>query len=174
MGDHLWPLLRLTADSEIALQAAYRKVYLITYVRDAEGQEVDIRDWRGTRIRFSPGNFDHAFSESSDFRFGPGNHDILFSKKRARHILWIKEVLHGTKGTIELLQQNRKGSRSRQEIRRVFFVREERYAVVLRKGKLEDEWNFVTAFTATQSWLEGKRRDHAVLETKKCPSLKGD
>ncbi len=119
MQNHLWPLLRLKAESQKALREAYRKVYLEAYVRGSDGQEIQIFDWLGNRVRFSghPKFFDHAFSESSSYRFGSGVHDLPFSEKRARCIFWIKEVLAASRGTIERRLSIRKDSRERKKKR---------------------------------------------------------
>ena len=76
MPNHLWPLLRLKANTEAELKEQYRKIYLETYVRDAEGKGIELYDWHGRRIRFHARSFDHAFSESSDYRYGDGFHDL--------------------------------------------------------------------------------------------------
>jgi hypothetical protein len=131
METHLWSLLRLTAESDDALKELYRKVYLETYVRDAGGHELFIQDWMGNRVKFHAKTFDHAFSESSNYRFSYGVHDTPFSKRRARHMLWIKEVLSATKGTIERRHQTRMDNRNRPTKRRSLIVVEEKYVVVL-------------------------------------------
>jgi hypothetical protein len=131
MTEHIWPLLRLSAATDEELVEAYRRVYIETYVKTADGKDIELYDWQENRIFFNARAFDHAFSESSDYRFGSGIHDISFSKKRARCILWIKEVIAATKGSIERRHQLRKDSRGRLKKRRVLIVIEERYVVVL-------------------------------------------
>jgi hypothetical protein len=86
VADHLWPLLRLKANTETELKQLYRKAYLETYIRDADGNEIEIYDWHGRRVRFHARTFDHAFSASSNYRFGDGFHDLPFSNPRARCI----------------------------------------------------------------------------------------
>lgn len=167
MGERLWPLLRLSAPTELELMEKYRQVYLSTYVCDEQGREIVIQDWQGNRIRFFAGSFDHAFSESSQYRLSSGVHDKLFSKRRARHILWIKEVLGGTKGTIERRQQLRRDSRGRNRKRRTFLVVEETYVVVLSEDTQKSEWQFVTAFPADPGYFERIRRESSLLEIKK-------
>lgn len=167
MSDHLWPLVRLQASSEEELIEAYRKLYLETYVRSADGQAVELCDWTGLRVIFRPRAFDHAFSESTDYRFGSGVHTIPFSKKRARCMLWIKEVLSASKGTIERRQQFRKDSRGRNSKRRVLIVVEERYVVVLEERHDPATLEFITAFPADENYLMKIRRESLLLETKK-------
>lgn len=174
MPDHLWPLLRLEAKTDDELKEIYRKVYLETYVRDVAGREVKIYDWRGTRVRFHAKSFDHAFSESTNYRLNAGVHDLPFSKRRARCILWIKEVLAASTGTIERRHQLRQDSRGRMSKRRTLLVVEERYVVVLQEqtnpgGELE----FVTAFSAEESYIQKIRQESALLEIKK-PQSYGD
>lgn len=168
MPDHLWPLLRLEAETDDELKEMYRNVYLETYVRDARGKEVEIRDWRGNRVKFHAQTFDHAFSEATNYRLSAGVHDKPFSKRRARCILWIKEVLTASAGTIERRHQLRQDSRGRMRKRRMLLVVEERYVVVLQErtnpgGELE----FVTAFPAEESYIQKIRQESALLETKK-------
>lgn len=110
MPDHLWPLLRLKAEDEEALKEAYRQVYLETYVQARDGSRIEMYDWVGNRVFFHAGTFEHAFSESENYRFSSGVH-TRFSARRARCVLWIKEVLSATKGTIERRHQIRKDSR---------------------------------------------------------------
>lgn len=173
MTEHLWPFLRLRAATDKALLEAYRQVYIETYVRTSDGKEVKLFDWMGNRVLFNPRTFDHAFSESTNYRFGGGNHDVPFSKKRARCILWIKEVLDASKGCIERRQQYRKDSRGRSKKRRVLIVVEERYVVVLEERAKQNVLEFVTAFTADESYLEKIRQKSGLMEIKN-PSLNGD
>lgn len=163
MAEHLWPLVRLEAETEEELIAAYRKLYLETYVKSG----VEYFDWHGNRVYFSAGMFDHAFSEGSDYRFRPGVHDLPFSKRRARCILWIKEVLAASKGTIEVLQQFRKDSRNRMKKRRVLLVVEEKYVVVLDVRDNHREFDFISAFLADEGYLKKMRKESLLLETKK-------
>ncbi len=167
MTEHLWPFLRLRATTDEALVEAYRRVYIETYVMTGDGKEVEILDWMGNRVLFRPGTFNHAFSESTDYRFGGGSHDIPFSKRRARRILWIKEVLAASKGCIERRHQYRKDSRGRSTKRRVLIVVEERYIVVLEERKEQKELEFVTAFPADESYLKKMRQEGGLMEIKK-------
>ena len=167
MTEHLWPFLRLRAPTDDALVKAYRRVYIETYVRTNDGRAVEIFDWMGNRVLFNPRTFGHAFSESRDYRFGGGHHDIPFSKKRARCILWIKEVLAASKGCIERRHQYRKDSRGRNKKRRVLIVVEERYVVVLEERKEPKLLEFITAFPADESYLQKIRQESGLVEIKK-------
>ncbi len=174
MSEHLWPLLRLKAVNEEELIDKYRQVFVENYVRSADGEEIEIYDWHGNRVKFDERNFRHAFSESSDYRFGGGFHDKPFSKKRARCILWIKEVLAVSKGTVDRLHQIRQDSRGRTKKRRTLIVVEERYVVVLEESQKGGEMHFITAFPTDAQYLAKIRRESAYMETKKSPSLNGD
>jgi hypothetical protein len=173
MTEHLWPLLRLRAATDDALIEAYRRVYIETYVRTSDGKVVEIFDWMGNKVLFNPRTFDHAFSESTDYRFGDGSHDVPFSNKRARCILWIKEVLAASKGCIERRQQYRKDSRGRNKKRRILIVVEEKYVVVLEELKEVKVFEFITAFPADESYLKKIRQESGLMEIKN-PSLNGD
>lgn len=174
MSEHLWSLLRLKGDSEEELIEKYRQVFVENYVRSADGQEIEIFDWHGNRVKFHEKMFEHAFSESTDYRFGGGFHDKPFSKKRARCILWIKEVLAASKGSIDRLHQIRSDSRGRSKKRRTLIVIEESYVVVLEESQKRGELIFITAFPAGAQYLAKIRRESAYMETKKSPSLNGD
>ncbi|MBU3901720.1 MAG: hypothetical protein ABIK91_00680 [Pseudomonadota bacterium] len=167
MTEHLWPFLRLRAATDEALVEAYRRVYIETYVRTSDGKGVELFDWMGNRVLFHPRTFDHAFSESTDYRFGGGSHDVPFSKKRARCILWIKEVLAASKGYIERRHQYRKDSRGRSKKRRVLIVVEERYVVVLEEREEQKVLEFITAFPANESYLKKIRQESGLMEIKK-------
>lgn len=173
MSEHLWPLVRLEAATEEELIEAYRKLYTETYVLSG-GKKLEHFDWHGSRVYFSAGIFDHAFSESTNYRFGSGVHTVPLSTRRARCILWIKEALAASKGTIEVLQQFRKDSRNRQKKRRVLLVVEEKYVVVLEARPNHQEFDFISAFPADEAYLKKLRKDSLLLETKKSPSLNGD
>jgi hypothetical protein len=167
MSDHLWPLVRLEASTEEKLVEAYRQLFLETYVESRDGKTVELYDWYGSRIHFNQRIFDHAFSESSNYRFGSGVHNIPFSTKRARCILWIREVLTASGGTIEVRQQFRKDSRNRSKKRRVLLVVEEKYVVVLEERPNHKEYEFVSAFPADEAYVQKIRKESLLLETKK-------
>jgi hypothetical protein len=164
---HLWPFLRLKADTKEKLKKLYRKVYIETYVRDVEGKEIKIYDWNGKRVHFNARTFDHAFSESSDYRFSDGNHDISFSKQRARCILWIKEALKASAGTIERWNQTRNDSRGRPRQRRLLLVVEEQYVIILQVRDKDHELEFITAFTADKNYIKRIKLKGGWAETKK-------
>ena len=167
MSENLWPYLRLKAKTDEELKEKYRKVFIETYIKDSNDNEIKIYDWEGTRVRFSTQSFEHAFSESSDYRFSDGFHDIPLSKKRARCILWIKEVLSGDQGTIEIYNQSRIGSRGRQKKNRVLLVTEENYLVVLEYRKKDNDLQFITAYPIYKNKLQQIRREGGWVETKK-------
>jgi hypothetical protein len=173
MTEHLWPFLRLQAATDEALVEAYRRVYIETYVRTSDGKGVELFDWMGNKVLFNPRTFDHAFSESTDYRFGGGSHDVPFSKRRARCILWIKEVLAASKGCIERRHQLRQDSRGRRKKRRILIVVEERYVVVLEEREEQKVLEFITAFPADESYLKKIRQESGLMEIKN-PSLNGD
>jgi len=175
MTEHLWPLLRLKADNDDALKGKYRQVYLETYVRDADGNEIEIYEWLGKRVRFNEYIFEHAFSKSSNYKLSAGIHDIPFCKDRARRILWIKEVLAASAGTIERRVSMRRDSRNRLKKNRVLLVIEEKYVVILEEKKGSEDLHFISAYPATKDYIENViKKDGAILETKKSPSLSGD
>lgn len=167
MCKRMWPLLRLKADNDEALKEAYRQVYLEMYVR------VEHYEWTGKRVHFHAATFEHAFSESSDYKNSYGEHDIPFSKRRARLMPWIKEVLKGEQGTIERLHQLRKDSRNRSVVRRSLIVIEEKYVVVLQARK-DNDLDFVTAFPTDEKYLKKLRKDSSLIETRKMPQSSGD
>ena len=104
---------------------------------------------------------------------------VPFLKKRARCILWVKEVLTVSKGSVERRHKYRRVSRGRMKKRRVLIVVEERYIVVLEERKEEKVLEFITAIPADESCLAKIRRESALMETKKplsypLPSVKID
>lgn len=167
MGQHLWPLLRLEAESQKELKEKYREVYIDNYIRGKSGVLLKIRDWLGNRVHFSRTSFDHAFSQSKDYRFGHSGHDVPFAPERVRRILWIKEALAASKGTVERRHQIRKDSRGRSRKRRILIVNEEGYVVVLEMKNSPGELEFITAFPADSGYLEKIRRESTLLEIKK-------
>jgi hypothetical protein len=167
MGQHLWPLLRLKAESEKELKEKYREVYIENYIQDKCGISLTIHDWLGNRVHFSRTSFEHALSKSENYRFSYGGHDVPFAPERARRILWIKETLTASRGTVERRQQIRKDSRGRLRKRRILIVSEEAYVVVLEIKNNPGELEFVTAFPADSSYLEKIRRESTLLEIKK-------
>ncbi|MCP5162423.1 MAG: hypothetical protein H6999_01760 [Hahellaceae bacterium] len=168
MTESLWPQLRLKAASEAELVEKYRSVYLETYVYDETGNQRLFTDWCGVTYQFSAHAFDHAFSESTNYRTSAGIHDGGFSKPRARRMLWIKEVLALTAGTIQRYSQSRQTDRGKTAKRRTLVVVEEKYVVVFDDPRKAGEpYRFVTAFPADQSYMERIKRTSFLVETKK-------
>lgn len=168
MSESLWPQLRLEADTEEQLVEQYRQVYLDTYVRDEKGERRTFVDWTNASYRFGAYAFDHAFTESSNYRTSGGVHDAGFSKKRLRRILWIREVLALSAGTVQRFSQSRKTNRGKQVKRRTLVVVEESYVVVFNNpiGNKEHH-EFVTAFPADAAYLQRLMRESFLSETKK-------
>jgi hypothetical protein len=169
MSEHLWPLLRLKADSDEKLKEAYFKKYLETYVCTSDGQAIEIVDWQGNRVFFNThfNSFDHAFTENKNYRHSHGVHSKKICKNCVRRLLWIKETLKGEVGTIERRQEFRKDSRGRMKKRRTLVVLEERYVVVLEERKGRDGYDFVSAFPADENYLRRISKNSTLLETKK-------
>lgn len=182
-GSHLWKLLRLKpADGD--LWHAYRRVFIETYVRDTNGKEPIFNDWTGRRVKFGPDNFEHAFTRNPGFRQG-SNYTVELDPHRAERMLWIREVLGQTAGTLRRYaeQFHEQGRKKR---RRVFYVVEEAYVVVLDEP--EDgakPLQFVSAYpTAGRDYeREIKRKGGALMEERrvkppaekeKAPVLDGD
>ncbi len=166
--ESLWPQLRLKADTEEELIEKYRQVYLETYVEDEFGRKRTFTDWCGATYQFGVHAFEHAFTESTDYRTSAGIHDGGFSKRRARRILWIKEVLALTAGTIQRYSQTRQTDRGRTAKRRTLVVVEERYVVVFNDPqKRGGHHQFVTAFPADRNYLVKIKRESFLVETRK-------
>lgn len=172
MSKHLWPLLRLKAESDKKLIEAYRKVYTEYYIKTEAGDHIEIHDWNGNHVNFNSQleSFKHAFSESSDF-MKKKSHDIPFSKERARRILWIKEVLAASKGTIEKWHQIRPDKKNKSKIRYALIVREEKYVVVLQEKKSACDLEFITAFPTDDRYLKHISKKGSLIEIKKAPVL---
>lgn len=170
MAESLWPKLRLKAESDEDLIAAYRKVYLDTYVFDENGNKRIFTDWTGAKITFAAGAFDHAFTKAQNYRFGTCVHDGGFDHERARRILWIAEVLAASAGTIQRYTQTKKDSRGRDKKRRTYVVVDESYVVVLDDPRKPDKpFTFVTAIPATPSYIKTEIKQKSFLaETKVC------
>lgn len=169
MSDKVWSLLRLKANSDEELKEKYREVYIKEYVNQ------NIYDFKGNRVVFPYSQFDHAFSESSNYRYSQGDHDIPFSKKRARYILWIKKVLAKGNGDVEYNFEYRsevRTKRGKQVVARIYAVVEEKYIVVLdKKG---DKLHFVTGIPHDSSSYNKMVRRSTLLEQNKIPSSLGD
>jgi hypothetical protein len=168
MCDSLWPLLDLQADSDDALKEEYQKIYLENYVFDENGNKRVFKDWDNNTYQFGAHAFDHAFTESNNYRTSSGIHDGGFSKERASRMLWIKEVLNLSAGTIQRYSQTRKTDRGRQAKRRTLVVIEERYVVVFNDPcSKEKPYQFVTAFAADKNYLDKIKQESFLVETKK-------
>lgn len=169
MNQKLWKLLRLNAKTEKELKEKYRQVYIEEYV------EQKIYNFQGKRVIFAYSQFDHAFSESSDYKTSMGVHDKPFSKKRAKYILWIKKVLSIDSGQVEYSFEHRSEMRTKkgkQVVVRIYAVVEEKYVVVLdQKG---DELYFITALPHDKSSYQKMIKRSVCLEYKKVPSSLGD
>lgn len=83
MADTLWPLVDPTGASDNEQREFFLRLFVECYVKDAQGKEPDIRDWQGKRVKFHTPNFDHAFSEASNYRLSSGIHDVPLSMRRA-------------------------------------------------------------------------------------------
>lgn len=175
MCESLWPQLRLKAGSERELIAKYRQIYRETYVWDENGERRVLTDWEGCHYQFSERAFNHAFSEAKNYRTSSGIHDNGWSRSRLRRILWIKEVLNLSAGTIQRYAQTRKTDRGRQAKRRTLVVVEEKYVVVFDDPKEKGQpHQFVTAFPADQSYMELIKRTSFLVETKVGAKKRGD
>lgn len=136
-----------------------------TFIRDAEGDPVEVLDWRGCRVIFSRFAFNHIISGSSDYRLGLGFHDIGFVRERAICLPWIGLALSG-EGDIEVRHQERKDSRGRRLKRRVLVVVRQRYVVVLDR---EDDGSLRlrTAFPADADYVRKIRNEGALIEVRR-------
>lgn len=162
MGQHLWKLLRLKpADGD--LWKAYRRVYLDTYVRDSNGVEPLFQDWRGRRIKFGRDAFRHAFTRNPNFRQGM-QHSNELDLRRAERMLWIKEVLAASAGTISLYREQftEDGEPKR---RRLFYVIEEAYVVVFNEpADPTAPLQFISAYpTSDRDYQREIRRKNGAL-----------
>lgn len=172
----LWKLLRLKPEDGNLWQA-YRKVFIETYVRDAAGNEPTFMDWRERRVMFHRGNFNHAFTRNPNYRSGL-DHEPELDIYRAERILWIREVLAASGGTIHLYHQKFEQD-GKQKRSQVFYVLDEAYVVVLNEPPTADKpLQFVTAFpTANRDYQrEIKRKNGILIDSKRgnAPVLDGD
>lgn len=167
MGQHLWKLLRLKpADGD--LWKAYRRVYVETYVRDKDGVEPLFHDWRGRPVKFGSDAFTHAFTRNPNFREGL-NHSTELDLRRAERVLWIKEVLAVSAGTISLyLEQFKQDNKPKR--RKLFYVIEEAYVVVFNEPPdPHAPLQFVSAYpTSDRDYkLEIRRKNGALIEQRR-------
>ncbi len=167
LGEPLWPFLTFERLSDKSLIAAYRKVYLETYVMKPNGEIPTFHDWTGAQIKFPAFQFDHAFSETRRYREGL-DHDG-FSLERAKRMLWIREVIQATNGTINRYASTRQSDRGRRLKRRSFLVQEEKYLVVLNDPENKEKpFQFVTAFPIPSlDYLKEIKQSSMLIETRK-------
>lgn len=163
MADEVdWELCELDAADDASLREAYRAIYLDEYVT------AEVRDWRGRRILFHRFTFDHAFSEASNYRTSAGVHDVSLSLARARRIHWIRKALAAEDVDVDVLGQVRRDSRGRPIRRRTLIVLDNRYVVVLQVSTREGcDFEFVTAFPASATYLVQIRRGSSVMERRR-------
>ncbi len=144
---------------------AYRKVYVETYVSGTP-----ITDWHGRLVKFGRDAFKHAFTETARYREGM-DHDAELSFIRAERMLWIKEVLAGNGGLTRVYRETLQDDRgNRRKRRRVYFVVNEMYVVVLDEpDDAAKPLQFVTAFRTTDPSYEQqiKRKKGIFIEEKK-------
>jgi hypothetical protein len=167
LAEPLWPFLTFDEMPEKDLIAAYRRVYLETYVKLPNGAKPVFHDWTGAQINFPPWQFDHAFSKTDNYREGL-DHDN-FSVDRAKRMLWIKEVIQATNGTISRYVQTRQGGRGNRVQRRSFFVHEEKYLVVLNDPSAAGKpFQFITAYPVYDlDYLKRIKQTSVLLENRK-------
>lgn len=167
MTESLWPQLRLDGRDTNAKVQKYWKVFQETYVFDDAGERRIFVDRTGCQYRFSShfNAFKHAFTEAKDHRTSSGIHNAGWSMKRLRRILWIREVLNHSAGTIQRYSQLKKSDRSnRQEKRRTLVVVDESYVVVFTDPKDRSKpKEFVTAFPASGDYIEKEIRQKGFL-----------
>lgn len=171
MNEKPWKLLRLHAKTETELKEKYRQVYINEYVKQ------EIFDWFGNQVIFPLSQFDHAFSESSNYKQSFGVHDIPFSERRARYILWIKEVLNASTSTVDYSIEYRtelRKKKGKSVVTKSFLLIEERYIVVLDTKPNRTELFFITAYVADKNYVKKLRNRSILLENKKVPSSHGD
>ncbi len=171
MNEKPWKLLRLYAKTEIELKEKYKQVYFDEYVNK------EIFDWFGNRVIFPFSQFDHAFSESSNYKESFGIHDIPFSERRARYIMWIKDVLNASIGTVDYSIEYRTELRKKKGkpvVTKSFLLIEERYIIVLDTKPNKSELFFITAYVADKDYIKKLRNRSILLVNKKVPSSHGD
>ncbi|ADN08219.1 hypothetical protein [Sulfurimonas autotrophica] len=169
MSEKVWPLLRFKADNDDELKEMYKKVYIDEYVNQ------EIYDFNGKRVIFPYSQFEHAFSESSNYKTSNGYHDIPFSKKRARYLLWIKKVIMKDTGNIDYKLEYRsemKTKKGKKVTVRIYAVIDERYIVVL--DQKENKLYFVTGIPHDKNSYKRMVERSALLKQEKVPSSLGD
>lgn len=167
MAGHLWKLLRLKPPDGNLWQA-YLRVFMETYVRDADGNEPQFSDWSGRRIKFGAGSFKHAFTRNPNFRQGL-DHENELDLRRAERMLWIKEVLSVSAGTV-LLYREQFAENNKPKRRRLFFVIEEAYVVIFNEPTDPTEpLQFVSAYPTNgrDYQQEIRRKNGALIDQKR-------
>lgn len=167
MAGHLWKLLRLKPDDG-NLWNAYRRVFIETYVRDAYGNAPSFTDWTGRPVKFGFCSFDHAFTRNPNFRQG-FDHEAELDRQRAERMIWIREVLNASAGTLRRYAEQFKED-GKPKRRRIFYVVEEAYVVVLNEPlDANQPLQFITAYpTASRDYeREIKRKNGALMEEKR-------
>ncbi len=163
-----WPLLELPPDrTDDQLIAFCWEYFRQSYMQDAHGKPIVIRDWRGVLVRFSRFAHDHIVSGDKDYREGLGLHELPFVRERAERLPRIGPTLAGQAVT-EVRAQERAASRGRRRKSRVLIVTENSYVVVLDK---QDDGclRLRTAFPADASYLCRIRSEGAQLEIHRPP-----
>ena len=162
MAGHLWKLLRLKPPDG-NLWKAYRRVFIETYVRDPQGNEPVFTDWRGRPIKFGADSFKHAFTRNPNFRQGM-EHENELDLRRAERMLWIREVLNVTAGTV-LLYREQFAENNKPKRRRLFYVIEEAYVVIFNEpAEPSEPLQFVSAYpTSDRDYQQEIRRKNGAL-----------
>lgn len=167
MPEHLWKLLRLKPEDG-NLWNAYRRVFNETYVRDTNGNPPSFTDWSGRPVKFGADSFTHAFTRNPNFRQGL-DHAAELDRQRAERMLWIREVLNASAGTLRrYAEQFKEGGKPKR--RRIFYVVEEAYVVVLNEPPDTNQpLQFISAFpTVSRDYeREIKRKNGALMEEKR-------
>lgn len=167
MAGHLWKLLRLKPQDG-DLWKAYHQVFIETYVCDANGNVPIFTDWTGRQVKFGADSFKHAFTRNPHFRQGL-NHVAELDRLRAERLLWIGEVLNASAGTLRRYTEQFKED-GKPKRRRVFYVVEEAYVVVLNEPlDTNQPLQFVTAYpTGSRDYeREIKRKNGALMEERR-------
>lgn len=167
MAGHLWKLLRLKPEDG-DLWAAYRRVFIETYVRDAQGNEPQFTDWHGRQVKFGAASFKHAFTRNPRFREGL-DHTNELDRRRAERMLWIKEVLGASAGSLQLYREQfqENGDTKR---RRLFYVIEEAYVVILNEpADPQAPLQFISAYPTTDRDYKSeiRRKNGALIDQRR-------
>lgn len=165
VSNNIWELLRFSGSKDEII-AKYKQYYIDEYVKQ------EIFDFKGNKIVFPYSQFEHAFSESSNYKQSGGVHDIPFSEKRARYMPWIKHTLLVDSSKIEYTFEYRTEVRTKKGqsvITRTYTILESRYVVVVDKKK--NTYHFITAYIADETYIKKILSRTTLLEKKKSPVL---